>query len=210
MTPEYVIYASYGSNLNFTRFMCYIRGGRPAGATRIYKPCRDQSPPLGSMPLALSGEVYFAWESPTWGGGAAFYDPSIPGEVAARGYVVTAEQFSDIAEQEMWRNPGADLDLSEVLSCGRSVLGPGRYETLILAGWIDGMPVLTFTCPWRFGEVKLNPPSAAYLSMLAGGLAEAHGWGVGEVVEYLSVRPGIAGKWALDDLYAVAGASRAA
>ena len=34
-TKKYLWYASYGSNLNLDRFMCYIVGGKPKNSTKI-------------------------------------------------------------------------------------------------------------------------------------------------------------------------------
>jgi hypothetical protein len=68
-------YAAYGSNLARDRFENYLSGGRPVGATRHYPGARDSSPPIDDRPLLLPGRLFFAWESPTWGGGIAFYDP---------------------------------------------------------------------------------------------------------------------------------------
>ena len=99
-------YAAYGSNLARDRFENYLSGGRPVGATRHYPGARDSSPPIDDRPLLLAGRLFFAWESPTWGGGIAFYDPDGEGTVYARAYRITAEQFSDLAAQEMRRDPG--------------------------------------------------------------------------------------------------------
>lgn len=38
----------------------------------------------------------------------------------------------------MRREPGTDLDLTQVLSERRHTYGPGRYETLHLVGELDG------------------------------------------------------------------------
>ena len=67
----------------------------------------------------MAGRLTFAWESPTWGGGIAFHEPDADGSVLACAYLVTAGQLSDVLEQEMWREPGADLDLSEVVAARR-------------------------------------------------------------------------------------------
>ena len=105
-------YAAYGSNLARDRFEAYLFGGRPAGATRHYPGARDPSPPLDDRPLLLPGRLFFAGDSPTWGGGIAFYDADGEGTVYARAYRITTEQFSDLAAQEMRRDPGVELDLS--------------------------------------------------------------------------------------------------
>ncbi|MFD7814997.1 histone deacetylase [Streptomyces sp. NPDC059785] len=154
--------------------------------------------------------MYFATESAVWSGGRAFYDPDAGGRVLAKAYLVSVEQFSDIAAQEMHRTPGgACLDLTEVLARGRSVLGQGRYETLVCAGRLDGLPVLTFTAPWGLRDVtSFNPPSAAYVRCLAAGLVSAGVWDVPAVAAYLAACPGAAGHWsaaALTDLLDQAG-----
>ncbi len=165
--PRQVWYTSYGSNMHLERLAFYIRGGRPPGTTKDYPGCRDTRMPSRSVPVELTGAMYFATESPVWGGGRAFYDPHASGRVLARAHLVTTEQFFDIAAQEMYREPGVSLDLAEVIASGRSVLGEGRYETLVCAGQHDGLPVLTFTAPWSMDDVAFNPPSAAYVRYLS-------------------------------------------
>ena len=54
----------------------------------------------------VAGGIYFATESPVWTGGRAFYDPELRGRAAMRSCLVTAGRFSDIAAQEMYRDPG--------------------------------------------------------------------------------------------------------
>lgn len=169
-----VWYAAYGSNLARDRFLAYLSGGRPAGATRTYPGARDPSPPVDDRPLILPGRIFFAWESPTWGGGIAFYDGEAEGSAYARAYRITREQFSDLAAQEMRREPGTDLDLSRVLADRRQTYGPGRYETLHLVGELDELPVLTFTAPADH-TLPANPPAPAYLDTIVRGLRECHG-----------------------------------
>ncbi len=204
---EHIWYAAYGSNLSRSRFVHYLSGGRPPGATRTYAGARDPSAPLGDLPLTLDGQVYFAWESPTWGGGIAFYDLEAGGTAAGRAYLVTVEQFSDVASQEMRQPVGPSLPLSDLfLESRTAVLGPGRYETLHVVGEIDAVPVVTFTASWAHREVELNAPVAAYLRTIATGLAESHGWGPDEVCDYLSARPGITPAWSRETLAAALGA----
>lgn len=189
LKPSRVVwYVGYGSNLHAERFACYLAGGTPVGAARGYPGCRDTSPPLATRALEVPGGIYFATESPVWLGGRAFYDPELPGVTAARGYLVTTGQFADVAAQEMYRDPGVDLDLSAVLADGRHALGPGRYETLLHLGEHDGHPALTFTAPWRAADVEHTKPSAAYLTVLASGLAESHGWSADRIADYLARR----------------------
>ena len=184
MPPEKrVWYVSYGSNMCAARFACYIQGGMPPGGSRANPGARDRRLPERSIPVDLPGTVYFAGDSPQWGGGVAFYDHATPGRAAARGYLVTAEQFADIAAQEMYRlpqdgDPLAELVLSP-LDGGRHELGPGRYETLLDVGSHEGMPLLTFTSPHGLDHVEHTRPNESYVQMVSDGLRESRGWGAG-------------------------------
>ncbi|MFG2990903.1 histone deacetylase [Streptomyces sp. NPDC048257] len=193
--PERVWYASYGSNMHLDRLATYIAGGTPPGAARTYPGCRDRRAPERSIAVELDGRLYFATESPVWTGGRGFYDPTAPGRMRGRAHLVTAEQMSDIAAQEMYRGPGEDLDLTVALRDGRDELGPGRYETMICPGVIEDIPVLAFTAPWTLHDVEVRNPSAAYLRYLAGGLLESGPWAEQDIAEYLSACPGAAGHW---------------
>ncbi len=190
-------YAAYGSNLSRDRLLAYLRGGRPEGAARTYPGARDSSEPLGDMAFTLPGEVFFAWESPTWGGGIAFYDPDAAGFALARAYLISEGQFADLAAQEMHREPGGDLDLDTVLEQRQHTMGPGRYESLHLVGELEGAPVLTFTAP-EGHELRPNPPSASYLTVVAQGLMETHGLDAEEVADYLVGCPGVSPRWSQD------------
>lgn len=201
--PSRVWYAAYGSNTHAERLGYYLSGGRPPGAARAFPGCRDPRGPEASVSLLLPGRVYFATESAVWGGGRAFYDPVADGTAWGVAHLLTVGQFSDVVAQEMYRPPGTDLDLTEVLATGRSSLGPGRYETLVCPGLLgdddgESLPVLTFTAPWSMpegGSTELLPPSAAYLRYLAAGLHGAGAWRPAEVAAYLAGCPGAAGHW---------------
>ncbi|MEV5303213.1 histone deacetylase [Amycolatopsis methanolica] len=195
-----VWYVGYGSNLHAARLRYYLEGGTPPGGRRSCCGCRDPRRPERVVAHSMPGAVYFATESATWGGGRAFYDPSLPGTAACRAYLLTVGQFSDLAAQEMYRAPDGDLDLTTVLSAGRDVLGPGRYETLLHVGDLEGFPVLTFTAPWTADEVPWNPPSAVYLRMLGDGLRESHCWPPFRVAEYLCGLRGAEGFWSVDEV----------
>ncbi|NKY88354.1 histone deacetylase [Nocardia veterana] len=207
VNSDCVWYAAYGSNLFEKRFRYYRAGGNPPGTPRIYPGFRDPTPPARNRPLMLPGCIYFAWESPVWsGGGVAFYShrppPRWPLGAAARGYLLTVEQFSDLMAQEMHRAPGEvpEFDPAEVVRQGMLRLGDGRYETLWHVDDVDGFPVLTFSSPWDPEYTRLNKPSARYLHMLAAGLHESHGWDADTIVGYLAELPGVQGNWLFDDL----------
>jgi hypothetical protein len=132
----------------------------------------------------MPGRLAFAWESPTWGGGIAFHEPDADGVVLTRAYLITAGQFSDVLEQEMRREPGADVDLSEVIRNQRHSLGPGRYETLHLVGELDAHPVVTFSAP-DVDQLGIRAPAEAYVATMARGLRDTHGLSGDAIVDYL-------------------------
>ncbi|MFF5534329.1 histone deacetylase [Streptomyces cinerochromogenes] len=201
--PERVWYTSYGSNIHLDRLAAYLQGGCPPGAAMEYPGCRNPAMPARSIPVELTGAMYFATESRVWGGGRAFYDPGVDGRVLARAHLVTTDQFADIAAQEMYRTPGRDLDLADVLRRGRAVLGEGRYETLVCAGQIDGLPVLTFTAPWGMNDVPWVAPSAAYVRFLATGLLSAGAWDREAISSYVAACPGATDHWSPEEIAAL-------
>ena len=149
MSQTHVWYVSYGSNMARDRLACYLQGGRPPGAMVTYPGARDGTLPQAEAGIDLPGTIYFAGESKVWGGGMAFYDHSVPGPTPAKAYLITAEQFADVAAQEMNRPPEPDSPLERLvfdLPAGSShSVGPGGYETLLVLDHADGVPMVTFT-----------------------------------------------------------------
>ncbi|WP_435603900.1 histone deacetylase [Streptomyces sp. bgisy130] len=205
-------YAAYGSNMHLDRLTAYLAGGRPPGGLRSYPGCRDPRGPARTAPVMLPGLLYFATTSEVWTGGRAFYDPDAApargsrpegAELPSRAYLLTLSQFSDIAAQEMYREPGEDLDLTEAVAQGRARIGPGRYETLVCAGVLDGYPVLTFTAPWSSQDITMNAPSAAYLRHIGAGIVASHGWSARRAAAYLAGCPGADGHWTAAEIAAL-------
>jgi hypothetical protein len=179
---------SYGSNMARARLACYLAGGRPPGARRHYPGARDRALPREDRAVHLPGRVWFAGRSAVWGGGTAFYDHHAVGPTPARAYRITAGQLTDVAAQEMHRSPAHDDPLEAALVAGidgRHAAGPGRYETLVAVGHLDGLPMVTFTAPHGHADVPHAAPSAAYAATISAGLREAHGWSDAEVAAYL-------------------------
>lgn len=207
MAEELIWYVAYGSNLSVDRFGCYVSGGRPAAGIRSYPGFRDPTPPRESVPVRVPGCLYFAGQSRVWTGGTAYLDTSTAAgaasTVAGRAYLISAEQFADLAEQEMLRSPGAGRELSEVLATGRHEYGPGRYETLLLLGERDGLPMLTVSSPWTVADAELAAPTAAYLGMIGRGLIESHGCSAYDAGRYLADAPGAVGSWDAEQIAAL-------
>jgi hypothetical protein len=185
---QHIWYVAYGSNLSRERFCHYLRGGRPDGVERDYPGCRDTSDELDNFGLLITGGVYFAGHSSGWRAGMAFYDPEASGEVAARAYLITTEQFVDVLAQETRRSPGMALDLAPAFRGDRYSNGVGGYSILVRVGCRSGVPLLTFTRE-RCSTSTLAAPSAHYLAAMATGLREAHGWSSTQINRYLSALP---------------------
>jgi hypothetical protein len=203
ITMQDVWYVAYGSNLALDRFRRYLSGGRPAGGLREYAGCRDAREPARIVSLHARGGLTFAGESTVWGGSMAFFDHRAPGRAACRAYLISSEQFADVTAQEMRRPPGGEFarELAGVLTEVDSLqtLGPGHYETIVRLGVLDGAPLLTVT----HGDVAdLVPaaPSATYLSQIATGLCEAHGWDAERIGTYLAPAPGVRRVWTADQI----------
>ncbi len=133
----------------------------------------------------MPGRLVLGWHSPTWGGAIAFHDPGGDGQVLSTAYLLTRRMFSDLVEQEMWREPAVDHDLTEVLTTRRHQLGPGRYETLYLTGELRGRPVVTFSAADP-SSLEPGEPAPAYLATMARGLRAVHGLTDEQVDAYLS------------------------
>ena len=186
-------YVAYGSNLSLDRFRVYLKGGRPTGGARDYPGCRNPLGPERDVPLMIPGGLRFVGVSSVWGGGMAVYDGRAAGHVAARAYLISAEQFVDILAQEMRLEPDLDADLGAVRETGWHSLGPGRYQTLAHVGDHDDLPMLTFTS--ADVDHQVNAPSEGYLRTIAIGLRESHGWTKPTIGRYLARFPGATGAW---------------
>jgi len=190
-SEDLVWYVAYGSNMNAARFGCYISGGRPRGARRTYLGCRDQSPPRRDVAIHLPGGLAFAGRSRVWGGGIAFFDPQADGELAARAYLITFGQLSDVVAQETRRPVGSDLALGSGVD-RRWALPSAAYETLLHLDDRDGLPMFTIT---SLQNLDPAPPSAPYVRTMLDGLGEAFGWTTDERVHYLLRAPGVMPTW---------------
>src|SRR5688572_4293771 len=146
-----------------------------SGGLRADLGCRDPSPPQADESLHLPYPLYFSGESRVWGGGVAFLDhePAADGCTYARTYLIRGEQFEDLVAQESKR-VHAHVNWKKLLTTGRSSIGPGRYDELVMVGDRDGVPMVTFTHPRPMPEVELARPVGGYLRMLAEGLRDCH------------------------------------
>ena len=190
-------YVAYGSNLAAARFACYIAGGRPDGASRTYTGCRDTTSPMDDQPVEVRGELLFAGHSTVWSGGMAFYRPEVRGTVAARAYLLTADQVADVVAQETRRPVGTEFSLSSLPQGAGARVREGGYDRAVRLRDLDGIPAFTITTR---RPPEPNPPSQAYLRWVCAGLRETYDWPEETTAGYLVRCRGVRGVWSTDML----------
>ena len=79
------------------------------------------------------------------------------------------------------------------------MFGPGHHETVVRLGTFQGATLLTVTHR-DFADLAPAVPSVAYLSQIAAGLQEAHGWGAERIGTYRARAPGVRGAWTADQI----------
>ncbi|HXX34979.1 MAG TPA: tetratricopeptide repeat protein, partial [Thermodesulfobacteriota bacterium] len=197
-----VWYASYGSNLCSRRFMCYIEGGQPEGASRPHSGCRNKTPPKDDQPIKIPYPLYFARQSSRWGNkGVAFIGLKKEETEATLGrmYLITEQQFIDVVSQE---NEGAKIsvDLQKVKQQGSMVFHESWYGNILYLGEQSGFPIYTFT---SCKNIALEPPvapSSEYLQAIISGLKEVYPVTPDDIIEYLLSKPGIKDSYTREDL----------
>ena len=154
---DYVWYVSYGSNMLFERFLCYIEGGS-FEASRYHPPCRDTSRPLAVRALDIPYAMYFANRSGSWQhGGVSFLDVTSHGHALGVAYLITREQFEHVAaEENCGRFPSEDESW-------------GWYENIIDLGISGGFEVKTVT---NRSLCDYNEPCHAYFDTLFRGIRQ--------------------------------------
>ena len=184
------------------RFKCYIAGGTPVGGTREYVGCDDTTPPVADRAIELPRQLYFAGESKVWTGGIAFIGHEASDEpTKARAYLITAQQFAQVAAQESHQETFPSLDLGRIRKSGRYTINSGNYGELLYFDELEGYRMVSFT-----STVERRPytkPSPAYLKMIAAGLRKAHDLSAEEAASYLAAKPGIQGNYSVEALEAI-------
>jgi hypothetical protein len=129
----------------------------------------------------------------------AFYDPHADGELAARAYLLTFGQLSDVVAQEARRLVGSDLALDGGVD-GRWPVPSLLYESLLNLDDRDGLPMFTIT---SLQDLEPTAPSAPYLRAMLAGLGEAFGWTAKRRAQYLLRAPGVTPAWSASRLVAL-------
>lgn len=191
--PDKVFYLSYGSNMCWDRFMCYIAGGTIEGNNRIYLGSHDKSTPTEDVGVGFNGEVFFAGHSKQWEGGVFFADFNVNALSLGRAFMVTASQFEDVAAQECGLEAGSlKVDFCRLLKYG-NIKNEGMYGNIVYLGVLENIPVVSFTTPYSFNSIKsgkaeltLNPPSQAYVDIICRGIVEKFNVSKDTALRYLN------------------------
>ena len=201
-----VWYASYGSNLDCERFMCYIKGGTPRGALRSNPGCRDSSDPLESRRILIKGfELYFADDERaqrSWGGAPAFIRRNASSSVNGRMYLITYQQFNDVVLQEndfrkreelADRLPVSSNSIDKKRGFSLKEIKPDAlYDQVLYVGDEGGHAIFTFTTTHT--ELPSGAPSGPYLQVILKGLKDTYADKTETAIyEYLSSAGGIQG-----------------
>lgn len=186
---DYVWYVSYGSNMCYERFLCYIRGGKAAGSLREEKGCADRTPPQKVASGVIPYRLYFAREARRWNnGGAAFISDELnSGKTYVTKYLISRSQFIDVFAQENSKAVET-LDFESVKEGNEVIFPDSWYGRILFLGNGDGADEFTFTSV--DGGGRRNPPSDAYLSVIIRGLLES-GIHPDDIVEYLHAVEGV-------------------
>lgn len=152
---DYIWYVSYGSNMLYERFLCYIKGGQFEGSGSYRMPCKDTSSPVERRAIEIPYDMYFGNHSITWEGcGVSFLDTSKEGHALGVAYLITREQFDHVAAQE---------------NGGRTPGNGNWYEDIKVFGEMDGYELITIS---NDDLRPYNEPYEEYLNTLKRGIKE--------------------------------------
>jgi len=198
-------YAAYGSNINRERFLEYLRGGVSRFNGVRYAGCRNHDEPIRDYAIAISRELYFARMADAWGGAVGFVrsEPANTQSIG-RAYLITEEQFVDIACQENGRRPGDPDFAFDYAFAGRAAesylnpTDPSRpsgggslwYGRVLTLGTRESWPIFTLTAEWS-GYSDVNAPGRAYLKCIADGIRQLGRISQKALVEYFISRVGV-------------------
>ena len=146
LNENHIWYASYGSNICRERFLCYIQGGQPKGAMTNYYGCRDKSLPIEETRIVLNHDLYFAKSSQNWqNGGVAFINTQSNSKITyGYMYLITKEQFCDVAKQEIKSATEINLDFDEAIINESLIFKQNSmYGNLIFVGSNENYPIFT-------------------------------------------------------------------
>jgi hypothetical protein len=144
-------YVGYGSNLDWRRFMTYIKGGAIPGGSHHHEGSRDPREPIRIDTHVLKDRrLVFRQYSSWWGGKVCSIVKEDGNIVHTRCYLITRAQFEDVVKQENSRavQDVLRIDYDLLHNNGQTILFPDAgYGLLLHVGTKDGHPMYSFTHP---------------------------------------------------------------
>jgi hypothetical protein len=200
-------YVGYGSNLDRSRFLCYIIGGQPDGNSKSYVGCRDRTLPTDEKSIIINHEIYFAKNSTAWnGGGVAFINinESEQAQTFSRMYLIRRQQFEDIAKQETNSEALITINFEETILLGQSVFKrPSWYGRVLYLGNDKEYPIFTLTN--EDNQTVFTRPDERYISTLMNGIQQSFNLSKQDLVNYFTTKRGIIGAFSVESLNQIAG-----
>lgn len=203
-----VWYVSYGSNVNYDRFLCYISGGKTEFMSKPEIGCTNKKKPNEFGLVELARELKFIESSDRWsGGGVAVVSTKENANYKTYcvRYLVDVDQFIEIIKQENKISLYDDINITidDLLNGTTKDMFPNkRYSQLLYLGKYDGYNAYTFTCNIdRFNSAATKPSEEYLKSILLGLLSYTSNTFNNEVILSSFMKyDGIAQNFTYDDL----------
>ncbi|XP_015943378.1 histone deacetylase 5 [Arachis duranensis] len=203
LSDIYIWYASYGSNMWNSRFLCYIAGGQVEGMKKTCSGSLDKALPKAIVWKTFPCHTFFGREaSHTWGpGGVAFLNPVETSQYKTHMclYKISMEQFNDILFQENGLSIDTGSPLLDIATLNAisekefnsQEVKDGWYGNVVYLGKEQDIPIVTMTCSladiegFKSGKLPLRAPNEAYTKTLIKGLVEGKQLSEGEAIAYI-------------------------
>ncbi|QHO51546.1 hypothetical protein HN51_003202 [Arachis hypogaea] len=203
LSDIYIWYASYGSNMWNSRFLCYIAGGQVEGMKIPCSGSLDKALPKAIVWKTFPCHTFFGREaSHTWGpGGVAFLNPVETSQYKTHMclYQISMEQFNDILFQENGLSIDTGSPLLDIATLNAisekefnsQEVKDGWYGNVVYLGKEQDIPIVTITCSladiegFKSGKLPLRAPNEAYTKTLIKGLVEGKQLSEGEAIAYI-------------------------
>ncbi|KAK6123209.1 hypothetical protein DH2020_043066 [Rehmannia glutinosa] len=166
LSKIYVWYATFGSNMSMSRFLCYIEGGQTEGMKRPCVGSMDKSKPKEIIWKTFPHRLFFARDRAAHVGSGRL------------------EQFNDVLLQENvssydMSRPLFDLTALQIIQTQKCIsvdfVQRGWYHNVVYLGKEKDIPILTMTCSltddesFISGKFPINPPCKEYANTLIKG-----------------------------------------
>lgn len=201
---EYVWYLSYGSNINYKRFMCYILGKKFLPTSRKPARCSDATPPKDIKYHIFNNPLLFVEKAKQWDDmGVAIINTETNENITTYGkmYLITKEQFRHVTKEEN----GGIID-NENFSFTKEGLTPQiikknkRCGLLLNVGKHEGFPIYTFTSSKNISKMDINRPSKKYIKAISQGIKEGYKLSNEQIVDYFLQFKGVKNLYTKDEL----------